>query len=202
MQPTFARGAASASARFAASSKRASSASRFFPLSGAPQARRCKILTTHAWLSNAASIVGMWAAMRARNLSGVTRETAQYFTDPRRAFGHGGERTPKGVEATIAASGRSNEQRGRVARDPGGALDPDWVTSHESGETGSVGDSRHKSVQYSVANVMPRTGVTVTRRRLYSLLFTLNGRLTLSHVGRATHVTHRGAAARCGWTVV
>ena len=35
----------------------------------------------------------------------VTRETAQYFTDPRRAFGHGGERTPKGVEATIAASG-------------------------------------------------------------------------------------------------
>ena len=68
----------------------------------------------------------MWAAMRARNLSGVTRETAQYFTDPRRAFGHGGERTPKGVEATIAASGRSNEQRGRVAIDPGGALDPDW----------------------------------------------------------------------------
>ena len=105
MQPTFARGAASASARFAASSKRASSASRFFPESGAPQARRCQILTAHAWLSNAASIVGMWAAMRARNLSGVTRETAQYFTDPRRAFGHGGERTPKGVEATIAASG-------------------------------------------------------------------------------------------------
>ena len=105
MQPTFARGAASASARFAASSKRASSASRFFPLSGAPQALRCQILTAHAWLSIAASIVGMWAAMRARNLSGVTRETAPYFTDPRRAFGHGGERTPKGVEATIAASG-------------------------------------------------------------------------------------------------
>ena len=102
MHASFARTATADSAR---SSNTESSVLRLGLWSAAELARACTILSTHASLLTMTTVLDLWAAKRAKSLSGVTLETRAQRTDRRSAFEHGGERAPAGFEENFAAEG-------------------------------------------------------------------------------------------------